>query len=199
MRKLKLVSSVIALTLSLGACGDETDAVNPAPTGNPAPEEGTISMTFTNLPVLGQGFVYEGWLVVDGEVTSVSRFDSDGMEEIVLNEELPAGTESAGAFVLSIEPEDGDPPEPSEVKLLGGDFDAGTAALTIGHSAAIGNDFADASGNFLVATPTSAAMDDEDNGIWYLDPMADPMVSSCLLYTSPSPRDATLSRMPSSA
>ena len=26
-----------------------------------------------------------------------------------------------------------------------------------------------------------------------------PVVSSCLLYTSPSPRDATLSRMPSSA
>ena len=26
-----------------------------------------------------------------------------------------------------------------------------------------------------------------------------PMASSCLLYTSPSPRDATLSRMPSSA
>ena len=33
------------------------------------------------------------------------------------------------------------------------------------------------------------------------DDSADPnaMVKSCLLYTSPSPRDATLSRMPSSA
>ena len=27
----------------------------------------------------------------------------------------------------------------------------------------------------------------------------DPMIKNCLLYTSPSPRDATLSRMPSSA
>ena len=30
-------------------------------------------------------------------------------------------------------------------------------------------------------------------------PQADDGVESCLLYTSPSPRDATLSRMPSSA
>ena len=30
-------------------------------------------------------------------------------------------------------------------------------------------------------------------------PFADPSVGACLLYTSPSPRDATLSRMPSSA
>ena len=29
--------------------------------------------------------------------------------------------------------------------------------------------------------------------------LAAPMYASCLLYTSPSPRDATLSRMPSSA
>ena len=31
------------------------------------------------------------------------------------------------------------------------------------------------------------------------DPYVTESISSCLLYTSPSPRDATLSRMPSSA
>ena len=30
-------------------------------------------------------------------------------------------------------------------------------------------------------------------------PLAEPTYVTCLLYTSPSPRDATLSRMPSSA
>ena len=34
-------------------------------------------------------------------------------------------------------------------------------------------------------------------GLWW--PEADPKLLDCLLYTSPSPRDATLSRMPSSA
>ena len=34
-------------------------------------------------------------------------------------------------------------------------------------------------------------------GLWYDD--YDPLVDACLLYTSPSPRDRTRSRMPSSA
>ena len=34
--------------------------------------------------------------------------------------------------------------------------------------------------------------------VYIIQPLCDP-VNNCLLYTSPSPRDATLSRMPSSA
>ena len=34
---------------------------------------------------------------------------------------------------------------------------------------------------------------------WSRDPFGGELVNGCLLYTSPSPRDATLSRMPSSA
>ena len=41
-----------------------------------------------------------------------------------------------------------------------------------------------------------AGFETPTNGEIYLDGNA---ISSCLLYTSPSPRDATLSRMPSSA
>ena len=33
----------------------------------------------------------------------------------------------------------------------------------------------------------------------YIEPLTPEVVTHCLLYTSPSPRDATLSRMPSSA
>ena len=215
MNHLKLVSSVFAIALSLVACGDDTDFM-PGETGGPGepepePEEGAVFVTFNNLPELGEGFVYEGWLVIDGEVTSVARFDSDGTAEITMNQELPDGIESADAYVLSIEPdpETGDDlTDPSEVKLLGGDFDEGEAALTIGHPAAIGDDLTEdtASGDFFIATPTSADTTDEAQGIWFLDPTQTPPVTSltlpvlpCLLYTSPSPRDATLSRMPSSA
>ena len=68
MNHLKLVSSVFAIALSLVACGDDTDGPGePAP----EPEEGAVFVTFNNLPELGEGFVYEGWLVIDGEVTSV--------------------------------------------------------------------------------------------------------------------------------
>ena len=37
------------------------------------------------------------------------------------------------------------------------------------------------------------------NDIWVFAPSKNQSAKSCLLYTSPSPRDATLSRMPSSA
>ena len=41
--------------------------------------------------------------------------------------------------------------------------------------------------------------DDIPNHLLKLSEAHDPPVAGCLLYTSPSPRDATLPRMPSSA
>ena len=49
--------------------------------------------------------------------------------------------------------------------------------------------------NVMIQSPNGNVMTTTDsNGNWTLDD-----IRSCLLYTSPSPRDATLSRMPSSA
>ena len=39
----------------------------------------------------------------------------------------------------------------------------------------------------------------EDGRLAIFDTFGEPVNKACLLYTSPSPRDATLSRMPSSA
>ena len=53
--------------------------------------------------------------------------------------------------------------------------------------------------------PASPEKKEEDDGFGgaigpnFQPPPPPPQVSNCLLYTSPSPRDATLSRMPSSA
>ena len=44
-----------------------------------------------------------------------------------------------------------------------------------------------------------AEINDQETDSWYLNNQELNQVPSCLLYTSPSPRDATLSRMPSSA
>ena len=56
----------------------------------------------------------------------------------------------------------------------------------------LGYDLADEQGTFTYALAIGKAINDQ-LGV-YFEPYGD-----CLLYTSPSPRDATLSRMPSSA
>ena len=53
--------------------------------------------------------------------------------------------------------------------------------------------------NATVFAPSSASVDDVDTLTITALNSASGITTSCLLYTSPSPRDATLSRMPSSA
>ena len=57
--------------------------------------------------------------------------------------------------------------------------------------------------NGLTSTEPIAApaADTDSDDLWSMAPTStqEPELDSCLLYTSPSPRDATLSRMPSSA
>lgn len=158
--------STLAL-LALAACemdpetGTNEDAV-------------TLRWSIDGLEPLGDGFVYESWAVVDGTPVSAGRFDvnADGsatLESFELTAEQAAGIE---AYVLSIEPETGDDPAPSDVKLLGGDVgDDDTAMLSVAHPAALGTDLTDATASFMLQTPsTMAIMDDFSLGIWFLDP-----------------------------
>jgi hypothetical protein len=58
--------------------------------------------------------------------------------------------------------------------VLGGDFANGAAQLTLGHAAALGNDFASATGNYVLAAPSAGAESNYVNVIWWLDPAAGP-------------------------
>ena len=184
--KLRLTLS-LCLALAGFACGDDdgdttttpaTDAFVPTADmstvdvdmNSPA-ETRTLNLAFTDLPELGDGFEYEGWIIVAGEPVSTGRFSvTDG----VLSESAfvvdAADADAAAMFVLTIEPSVGDDPAPADTHVLAGAFASGEAGLTIGHEAALGTDFADAAGTFLLATPTSASEDDDNQGIWFIDP-----------------------------
>lgn len=146
----------------------------PAP-GNGGPGRDTVKLTLDvdGLPQLGDGYEYESWLIVDGSPVSAGRFVVDGDGEPV-----PAGVEvevadaaAASAYVLTIEPSAGDDPAPSPVHILAGDFEGTTAQLSTAHPAAIGTDFADAMGEYLLATPSSGSVaEDYDQGIWWIAP-----------------------------
>ena len=74
--------------------------------------------------------------------------------------------------------------------LAAGSVDLGSAA-----TAAVINSIA--GGNDFVAAYPSNGINDQVQSVFYV--LEDSPIKSCLLYTSPSPRDGLLSRMPSSA
>ena len=153
---------------------DRNDPVRPDP--DPV---GTSDLTwqFQGLEPLGTGYVYEAWLVVGGEPISVGRFNvsSGGSPDLAGAMLTPGQIAGAQAFVVSIEPEVGDDPAPADTKVLGGAFVVGQATLSVGHAAALGDDFSGAAGAFILETPTTAAIaGDYNQGIWWLAPMDGP-------------------------
>lgn len=158
---------VTGLVCALSGCDSSQDS------GDDAGSSDTRSVTWElqGLESLGEGYVYEGWLIVDGEPVTAGRFtvDSDGNPSIGSYDVEAEDADRATKFVLTIEPAEGDDPGPSATKLLGGDFDGESADLTVADGAALGSDFAAAAAQFLIETPTSEAVDDYANGIWFLD------------------------------
>lgn len=187
-RQLLLVFA--ALTLVAAACGSDTvvsDAGNEAVAEDDAMEDDAmeddamadsgdyaeVALSFEGLEPLGDGFVYEGWAIVDGDAISTGRFtiEADG-EQLAHSGSLVEDLAVATTFVLTIEPAEGDDPAPADAHVLAGDFVDGVADLNVAHPAALGSDFSDAGGEFVLATPTTDATDDELSGIWFirLDP-----------------------------
>ncbi len=191
-----------AMTAAVG-CGDD-DGTTPADAGggmdagaadtstaddtgtadDAGPESNSLSVVFTGLPQLGDDYVYEGWVIVDGAPVSTGRFSvsSDDGSHTQAND---IEADAPAAYVLTIEPAEGDDPAPSDTHVIAGDFSDNAAALGTGHMAALGDDFSGAAGSFILATPTDEAAPDE-NGIWYLDPSGDAPVSTLTLPTLPA-------------
>lgn len=148
----KLILAVCVLGLFFTGCKKEVHS---------------LDLALTGLEDLGADYVYEGWLIVDGNPVSTGTFTVDGSGalsqtsfEIDENER-----ENATAFVLSIEPTVDSDPAPSAVKILQGDFAGDVAAANTG----IVGDFSASTGKFILATPTTSATTDDLSGVWFLD------------------------------
>ena len=132
----------------------------------------SMALKFTGLENLGDDYVYEGWIMVDGAPVTAGRFSVNDKGE--MSQSLfalsAANAAKATAYILTIEPAKNDAPEPTKTHVLAGDIGvSGTGNLETKHAAALGTDFSTATGAFTLATPTSAVTDDDDQGIWWLD------------------------------
>lgn len=141
---------------------------------------GTLNLNIAGLEDLGAGFKYEGWLIVAGAPVTTGTFTVNAAGVMSQNQFSVAESslDAASTFVLTIEPSPDADPAPTATHVLAGDFNANSADLSISHPAALGDDFLGASGGYILATPTDGgAMNNENSGVWFMDPMAGPGAS----------------------
>lgn len=157
---------IFALAVFTG-CSDDDDDVIPV---------GNLTLNISGLEDLGSDYVYEGWLIVGGAPVSAGIFNvnASGVMSQSTFEMNAAVLNSATTYVLTIEPSNDTDPAPSKVHILAGDFSNTSASLMVSHEAALGSDFTSATGTYILATPTDGADNNENSGVWWLDPTAGP-------------------------
>lgn len=174
----RLATFVAALGL-LGAVGcggsmSDDGGGNGGGDGNGSDEQ-TLTLELEGVPSAGEAFEWEGWLIVDGSPVSTGQFDVDSTDATTETFEVSASdAEAASKFVLTLEPASEDPGTPSKMKFVAGSISEGTATATIANEPAIGTDFSDASGVFLLNAPSSESAGYK-NGIWFIDNSGDGM------------------------
>ncbi len=166
MIKKGLIMSMLALgLLGFTACSSDDNSV--------AVPMSTLTLNLNGLETLDSGFVYEGWIIVNGTPISTGRFNTATVNSTHTFNLVTSELETASQFVLSIEPVNGDDPAPSDTKILAGNFVANAATLSIndviGNFANTANPF---SGSFITATPTdnTNGIDNgnDDRGVWFI-------------------------------
>lgn len=161
---MKKTSLKIFTVLSLGLLlftGCDKDDDNP---------NANLTLNITGLEDLGTNYRYEGWLIVDGSpvTTGIFSVNSSGTMSSNTFSVSSSNLSSATKFVLTIEPYPDSDPAPSSTHLLAGDFSGNSAILSIGAPEALGNSFTNATGKYVLATPSDGPMINEKSGVWFL-------------------------------
>ena len=138
----------------------------------------SLRLELSGFEALANGYHYEGWAIIDGNPVSTGKFNIGPSGELVALDgtaksggvfHAKAGLESASAVVITIEPPGDADDIPAATHYISGSVSNGTAALSVGHAAALGDDFSTAAGVYILATPTDGAGNNENSGIWFLD------------------------------
>ncbi|MBD3233325.1 MAG: T9SS type A sorting domain-containing protein [candidate division Zixibacteria bacterium] len=162
LKQIRLSITIIAAVALMFAFGSNVNAYT---------SYSTLFLDIDGLEDLGEDYMYEGWVIVDEMPISTGVFSVDengnlSQTEFLIDDEY---LDNAAKFVLTIEPYPDNDPSPAATHILAGDFEMDDAELTVGNEAALGDDFMDSEGNYILATPTNGPETDENSGIWFLD------------------------------
>jgi hypothetical protein len=171
MRVLILLTAVLFLFM-IGCSEDSKDSMS-ADTG-----KYTLQLSFNGAEPLANGYLYEGWAIVNGSPVSTGKFNLNSSGAIVdqsgnaiANGEFTVSQDlsTSSAIVITIEPSGDMDTNPADTHVLAGDVASNSAILTAGHGAALGDDYSTAAGEYILATPTNGASTNENSGIWFLN------------------------------
>lgn len=161
MNKLIVLTVALAGMFSVGCNNDDDNT----------PTTKSLTLNISGLEDLGSNYAYEGWIIVDGIPLSAGVFSVSSNGELSKTSfELDASDlESAATYVLTIEPSPDSDPNPSSVHILAGDFSNNSANLSVGHASAVGTDFTNATGTYVLRTPTDDGngATDFQSGVWW--------------------------------
>lgn len=174
----KLLLCALFLSLFLTACDSGSS-------DDPEDVLRTLRLDLRGLEPLTNGFHYEGWVLSSGAVNvSMGKFNVDAAGNLVdLNGNPIANNDFetnidlsvSPSMFITIEPAGDTDQTPSVSRLLGGDFNNGTAELTVEHRRALGVSLFLATGTFILSTPTNGLdSTDEDSGVWFINRTAGP-------------------------
>ncbi len=167
---LKLISISLVLSTFFISCND--DDMNTSTK--------KLTLNLSGLDALGDNYVYEGWIIVNGSAVSTGTFtDINFPQSFTIDRDK---LDNATKFVLSIEPTNDSDPAPSDTKILAGDFSGNAASVTTG----IVGDFSTSAGKYILATPTDGMNNNENSGIWFLDPSSGTPMAGLSLPTLPA-------------
>ncbi len=159
LKKDKMIKNTILAMLALGILTTSCDSDD-----DNAPTTANLTINLTGLEELGNDFVYEGWVIVDGAPVSTGTFSSvDFPQSFSVDADQLS---SASTFVLSIEPAVDPDPAPAATKILAGDFSGSSASV---NSNNIVGDLSTSTGKYILATPTDTDDTNEASGVWFLD------------------------------
>ena len=182
--KNRISLTILVLGFTIAACSTNTESL-----------DSELRLQFSGLETLQNGFHYEGWLILDDGPITTGKFNVNANGDIVDLDGNPNADGvftvmddigSASAFVLTIEPAGDVDDIPADTHHLAGSISNGMGNLSLSHSASLGSSFGNSTGEYILATPTDGVNDNENSGIWFLNPTSGSAVAGLNLPTLPA-------------
>jgi hypothetical protein len=181
--KVRYLTSVLAtgaLVVILQGCGSE---------GKITSLEGssTVTLSVEGLEPLSGGMNYQAWLMAGameqpwGYPLLLFNINENGelvdpAADTVLTGPFPAQINADGVFGIAISLENAETLQAysSFSFILGAQFAEGSGSLSTAHWIAFNTSLTEATGQFVLRTPTDEDPENETSGVWFLDPTVTP-------------------------